>query len=146
MATQLAYTNRRLKEFVEPLLALPEDERPIIILQADEGPYPRRLLRDQRGFEWADATDEELITKYGILNAWLLPGPEGEAPLPSGMTAVNTYPELFRRYFGADIPDQPDRVFTSTLDDPLTMTDVTERLARAQQASDGAAAVESPSP
>jgi hypothetical protein len=132
-ASQLAYTNDMLQRFLEPLLALPEEERPIVILQADEGPYPRRLAREQRRFDWAEATEEELITKFGILNAWLLPGPEGEAPLPADMTAVNTYPELLRRYFGADIPDQPDRVLASSVDTLFETVDVTGRIAAIEE-------------
>ena len=31
--SQLTFTNESLKRFLEPLLALPEEERPIIILQ-----------------------------------------------------------------------------------------------------------------
>ena len=62
----------------------------------------------------------------------LLPGPEGTHPLPAGMTLVNTYPELLRRYFGADVADQPNRIYTSDKDRPLAMTDVTDRLAAAE--------------
>jgi hypothetical protein len=131
--SQLAYTNDRLKAFLEPLLALPEEERPIIILQADEGPFPARLTADEVGFDWTTATDEELITKFGILDARYLPGPEGAAPPRDDATVVNTYPELFRRYFGSDIPDQPDRVYASTKDEPYTMLDVTERLDEAER-------------
>jgi hypothetical protein len=130
--SQLAFANASLKRFLEPLLALPEDERPIIILQADEGPYPRRIVRDVVGFDWSTATDEDLITKFGILDAWLMPGPEGEAPLPEDMTAVNTYPELFRRYFGARVADAPDRTFLSPKDEPYDLIDITERLAVAE--------------
>jgi hypothetical protein len=132
-ASQLTFANSFLKRFLEPLLALPEEERPIIILQADEGPYPRRVARDPIAFDWATATDEELVTKFGILDAWLMPGPEGEAPLPQDRTAVNTYPELFRRYFGADIPDAPDRIYLSPKDQPYDMTDITDRVADAEQ-------------
>ena len=119
-ASQLTFANSFLKRFLEPLLALPEEERPIIILQADEGPYPRRVAPDVVGFDWATVTDKELITKFGILDAWLMPGPEGEAPLPQDRTAVNTYPELFRRYFGADVPDAPDRISCHPRTSPTT--------------------------
>jgi hypothetical protein len=134
--SQLAYTNDRLKAFLEPLLALPEEERPIIILQADEGPYPGRLTEDELGFDWTTATDQELITKFGILNAMYLPGPEGATTPRDDATVVNTYPELFRRYFGADIPDEPDRVYASTKDEPYAMLDVTERLDEAERSLD----------
>ncbi|MFV2062555.1 MAG: hypothetical protein ACC726_03460 [Chloroflexota bacterium] len=131
--TQLVDTNRRLRAFFEPLLSLPEEERPIIILQADEGPFPERLAADERAFEWADATDEELVTKFGILSAMYLPGPEGVAALPSGMTAVNTYPELFRRYFASDIENLPDRILASSKVKPYDLLDVTERVEAAME-------------
>jgi hypothetical protein len=126
--TQLAYLNRWLQGFIEPLLERPEAERPIIVLQGDEGPYPDRFRADQDGFDWSTASDEELVTKFGILNAMYLPGPEGDAPLPAGLTAVNTYPELFARYFGADVPRHPDRVTASTRARPYDLLDVTDRL------------------
>ena len=131
--SQLTFTNTSLKRWLEPLLALPEDERPIIILQADEGPYPRQLARDSLGFDWDTATDEELITKFGILNAWLLPGPEGEAPLRTDLSAINTYPELFRRYFGATVADAPDRTYVSPRDRPYDLRDITDRLVAAER-------------
>jgi hypothetical protein len=131
--SQLTFANTFLRQFLEPLLALPEDERPIIILQADEGPYPRRIARDPIAFDWDTVTDEELITKFGILDAWLMPGPEGEAPLPQDQTAINTYPELFRRYFGAEIADAPDRTYTSPKDQPYDLTDITDRLDEAER-------------
>jgi hypothetical protein len=130
--TQLTYTNRRLREFLEPLLQLPEEQRPIIILQADEGPYPERFKLDRDGFEWSTASDDELRTKYGILNAMYLPGPEGEAPLRQDLSVINTYPELFRRYFGADIDDQPDRILASNRSRPYDLLDITERLDMAE--------------
>jgi hypothetical protein len=144
LRSQLTYTNERLKRFLEPLLALPEAERPIIILQGDEGPYPQRLFDDETGFEWDHATDEELITKFGILDARLMPGPEGEASLPTGTTNVNTYPDLLRRYFGATIDDAPDRIIASTKDEPFAMTDITQRLADAERAVLGATSIEMP--
>lgn len=132
--SQLAYTNRRLREFLEPLLALPEDERPIIILQGDEGPYPRRLAQDDPEFTWPAATEEELVTKYGILNAWYQPGPEGEAPLSQDMTALRTYPELLRRYFGVAVDPGPEHIYASDRDRPLALTDITDRLEAAESA------------
>jgi len=146
LRSQLTFTNERLKRFLEPLLALPEEERPIIILQGDEGPYPQRLFDDETGFEWEQATDEELVTKFGILDAWFMPGPEGEDPLPRGMTNVNTYPELFRRYFGAPLENAPDRIYASTKDEPFAMTDVTGRLADAERSVLGTTSIAVPSP
>jgi hypothetical protein len=126
-ASQLAYTNARIRALIEPLLALPEDERPIIVLQSDEGPYPRRYARDEDGFDWTKATDEELVEKYGILDAFYLPGPEGQPP-PAVRSPVNTYGEIFRRYFGADVEVLPDRSFTSPKARPYDFHEITDLL------------------
>ena len=50
------------------------------------------------------------MTKFGVLDAFYLPGPEGEATLPDGLSLVNTYPEIIRRYFGTDVERVPDMV------------------------------------
>jgi hypothetical protein len=60
-----------------------------------------------------------------------MPGPEGQPAIRSDLSAVNTYPELFRRYFGADIDDWPDRIYGSVVDTPFDMTDVTDRITEA---------------
>ena len=61
--SQLLYTNRLIQGYVSLLLDVPDSERPIIILQGDEGPYPTRFAKDQHGFDWATATDEELLSQ-----------------------------------------------------------------------------------
>lgn len=130
-AAQLAYTNDHIRGLVSRLLAVPEAERPIIVIAADEGPYPERYNRDQMGFDWGQATGEELVTKFGVLQAMYLPGEaSADAPAPyPDMSVVNTFPILFDRYFGEHIPLLPDRSFTSRVwARPYDLTDVTERL------------------
>jgi hypothetical protein len=126
---QLDFTNRRIREIVGGLLALPEDQRPIIILQADEGPYPASYgpLR-QSTTDWAPtASGDDLEIKYGILNAWYVPG--GDLGLDPSMTAINTFPALFSRYFGLDYDLLPDRVYSShDWSHPYDLTDITDRL------------------
>jgi hypothetical protein len=126
---QLAYTNTRIREIIGGLLALPEAERPIIILQADEGPESSRYRTSRSStFDWAAASDDEVEEKYGILNAWYLPGGE-DLELDPAMTSINTFPVLFRRYFGLDYDLLPDRIFTSKRYIlPYDLTEVTDRL------------------
>jgi hypothetical protein len=127
---QLDYTNARLREIISGLLSLPERERPIIILQADEGPWPRSYSAERKSSsDWAaGATERELEQKYGIMNAWYLPGGEDLGLYPS-MTAINTFPVLFSRYFGIDYPTHPDRIYSShDWSHPYDMTDITDRL------------------
>ena len=126
---QLDYTNSRLQRFLEPLLALPEDRRPIIILQADEGPWPARYGKDKYEFDWNEATADELEAKFGILNAWYVPG-DTDLRLRPSQTAINTFPILFEQYFGIDdYPELPDRVSASGgWNRPYQLIDVTDRL------------------
>jgi hypothetical protein len=125
---QLAFTDREMETFLAPLVALPEASRPIIIIQADEGPYPPRFARDTVAFDWSTASGSELEIKYGILNAMLLPGVDRAAVYPS-ISSVNTFRLVFDRYFDANLPLLPDRSFTSRGKlRPYDLTDITDRL------------------
>ena len=122
------YTNTLIKDFLSSLLDVPESEKPVIILQADEGPYPARFELDYGGFDWATASDEELLMKFGVLQAMHLPGPEGARPLRQDMTLVDTYPEVFNRYFGTAIDFPPGLSFSAPYRRPYDLTDITQRL------------------
>lgn len=128
---QLKYTNDQIRSIVRSLLSRPADQQPIIVLQADEGPYPEAYRLQEILFDWSKATTDQLETKYGILDAFYLPGtPPAGAPEPySTMTSWNTFPILFDRYFGMQIPLLPDRSFTSSsYTKPYDFTDITNRL------------------
>jgi hypothetical protein len=126
---QALYTNHRLEEIARALLDRPEAERPIVIIQTDEGPNPPRFVADEDTFDWRAATDEELQIKFGILNAFYLPGlPAAGATIEPGMTTVNTFRFVFDRYFGADLPLLPDRLYQyRDKSHPYDFTDVTDR-------------------
>lgn len=125
----VAYANNQLERWVSKLLALPEERRPIIVLQADEGPYPARYNANTRTFDWAQATNDELRLKYGILNAYYLPGLAGDSGLYRSITPVNSFRLILSKYFGADLPLLPDRNYTSKAKArPYDLTDVTDRI------------------
>jgi hypothetical protein len=125
---QLDYTNSRLKAFLERLLAQPADRQPIIILQADEGPWTDAFTAQRTAYDWGTASPDELEIKFGIMNAWFMPGGE-DLDLDPAMTAINTYPVLFTRYFGLEGYELlPDRVATSLGGHPYQLTDITARL------------------
>jgi hypothetical protein len=125
---QYAYTNERIRGIVERLLDVPEEDQPIIILQADEGPFTQAYAKDKVGYDWATATPEELEMKWGILNAWHVPDGVDLGLYPT-MTSINTFPALFERYFGIKTDRLPDRVYSSASEDlPYDLTDITDRL------------------
>ena len=126
---QLAYANSRIREIVDGLLALPEPQRPIVILQADEGPRtPKYSATGSTTWDWDSTTTEQLEIKFGILNAWYVPG-DRPIGLYDGQTSVNTFPLLFRDYFGLDYDLLPDRVFAARKYDlPYDQLEITDRL------------------
>ena len=110
---QVRYANTRILEMVRAIRANSKTE-PIIVIQADEGPWPARYAGDERflgtdvsSVDWTRASRAELREKMRILNALYLPD-AGGAPLYPNMTPVNTFRIVFNRYFGTDLPLLPD--------------------------------------
>ncbi|MBN2099481.1 MAG: sulfatase-like hydrolase/transferase [Dehalococcoidia bacterium] len=125
----LTVTNEMVMDLVEELKstsAVP----PIIILQADEGPYPERYRAGDRTFSWAQATDMEVKEKMGILNAYYLPGVEyGDTRLYSSISPVNSFRLVFDLYFGTNLGLLEDSSYVYTnYSLPYEFLDVTERL------------------
>lgn len=107
---QLTYANSRMLAFVDRVLA--NDPESIIILQADEGPFPARYDEEEWRFKWRTATDAELEEKFGILFAMRVPDADLEAEgFHDAITPVNTFRMLFNARFGTDLPLLPDRTW-----------------------------------
>ncbi|MGH2381043.1 MAG: hypothetical protein ACRDG7_07465 [Candidatus Limnocylindria bacterium] len=128
---QLEFTNARVLELLDTLLARPTEESPIVLIQSDEGPFPTRYARDEEGFAWAEATDEELLQKFSILAAYRVPEVEpADLELYPGITPVNSFRVIFNAAFGTDLPLLPDRNLAFVDQRHVyEMIDVTDRLA-----------------
>jgi hypothetical protein len=121
---QVRYANSLIKNFVSALLAT-EGSKPIIIIQADEGPFPTRYRDGERS--WREATVDELRAKMGILNAFYLP--DGDyRDLDPQVTSVNTFRIVFDKYFGTSLKRLSDRIYAfpdlSTIYDFYDITDI----------------------
>ena len=104
---QVKYANSLIKDFVSALLAT-DGPKPIIIIQADEGPFPTRYRSGERS--WKEATVDELRAKMGILNAFYFP--DGDyRDLDPQVTSVNTFRIVFDKYFGTNLKRLPDRSY-----------------------------------
>ena len=107
---QLTYANSRMLAFVDRVLA--DDPDAIIILQADEGPFPARYEEEEWGFKWRTATDAELEEKFGILFAMRVPDADLAAEgFHDEITPINTFRMLFNARFGTDLELLPDRTW-----------------------------------
>ncbi|HEX2195189.1 MAG TPA: sulfatase-like hydrolase/transferase [Candidatus Limnocylindria bacterium] len=111
---QLKWTNQRVLEVMDELLDAPPGQEPIILLQADEGPYPGRFRGDPADFNWLEASDEDIQHKFGILSALHLPGVDHrEAGVTDRTSQVNLFRIVFNAYFEANLPLLPDITYLS---------------------------------
>jgi hypothetical protein len=119
---QLAFTDDMILETVDALLAGPDEEDPIVIITGDEGPY---LCYE---VDCVDGSAEQYGIRFGVLRAYYLPDLDIE--LPADDSGVNIFRMVLREYFGADLPDLPNRSYTwvDKKSDLYTMQDVTEVL------------------
>lgn len=125
---QIEYANQRLSHLLDKLLVRPEEARPIVLLQADEGPHPYRIDLHPKPLEWWRSTDAELVEKFPILNAYYFPGIE-HPDIPPTISPVNSFRKIFNLYFGTNLPMLPDRSYIFKNATHLyTFTDVTARV------------------
>ncbi len=118
---QVAYAGQIIHEVVTALQA-PGRVRPVILIQADEGPYPDR----EKGVAWQDAPAEQLRIKTGILNAFYFPDGNYGLLYPD-VSPVNSYRVLFDTYFSAALPLLPDRIIVFPFETDLyNFHDVTD--------------------
>jgi hypothetical protein len=114
---------------LDELLAGPEEEHPIVVIQSDEGPGPVGWNPNTREkYDWTQAPQEVLKEKFGILNAYYFPGIEDHGLYPS-ISPVNSFRLIFNHYFDARMPLLPDRSFVFHNEaEPYRFIEVTERV------------------
>lgn len=115
---QMRYANARILGLLDRLQQGPESTWPIVVLAADEGPFPDRYAADEEAFAWEEATDEELLQKFSILATVLVPGVDAADLAAAGFSDTITPENLFRvalnAAFDANLPMLDDRnwIFT----------------------------------
>ncbi|WP_159715994.1 sulfatase-like hydrolase/transferase [Geminicoccus flavidas] len=104
---QVRYASKVIRDLVTALQQR-EGPPPIIIIQADEGPFPETDVGFNRS--WREATFDELQIKMGILNAYYFPDGDYGLLYPT-ITPVNSFRMLFGKYFGSNLERLPDRIY-----------------------------------
>jgi len=123
---QIICINEMIEELVETLLS-DSEMPPVIVLQSDEGPLPRRYARDELNFNWNTAREGECREKMGILNAYYLPGVD-KAVLYPEISPVNTFRVIFNLYFDTRHALLPDRCYAfEDQKHPYKFFDVTDK-------------------
>jgi hypothetical protein len=137
---QVTYVNKRIKDLVASIKA--SDPKAVIILQADEGPYPKEFrgnLTKTHYFDPKNLPVEHMQQKFGIMASYYFPGVD-PGVVESNMTSnVNTFRFVLSHYMGYDLPQLPDchismgnkfNVFSYTLlNQQLTGKDATKECA-----------------
>ena len=103
---QLVYTNTLIKDLIDTIMNKSRIP-PIIVLQADEGPFPVRYREQEETFDWRTAEKSELKTKSLILNAYYLPGFDTTC-LYSDISPVNSWRLILNHYFNENFEKLPD--------------------------------------
>lgn len=113
---QVTFLNKKLLEVVDAILHKSRIP-PIIIIQGDHGPSVT---------PW-DRYDDALREKFGILNAYYLPG-NGKKDLYEEISPVNTFRLVFNEYFGANFELLQDRSYFNDWHHPYATEEVTSRI------------------
>ncbi|OGY28213.1 MAG: hypothetical protein A2Z42_03895 [Candidatus Woykebacteria bacterium RBG_19FT_COMBO_43_10] len=125
---QLSCTNQKVESLVKTLLET-SAQKPIIILQSDEGPFSEEFKGEVGGgVDWNKLSLDSLKAHLKILNAYLLPGESKKLLYPT-ITPVNSFRLIFSSYFEADFEPLPDKSYIfPDIDRPYTFIDVTDKL------------------
>lgn len=137
---QVEFVNNQIKPILEKINKL-SDGQSVVLLNADEGPYPSRLnstfenptgaVADAENIPGDDMrkwSDDWLQMKYGILQAAHIPAatPDDLANLSS----VNLFRIVLNRYLGYQLPYLPNCHFALSSDSAYEFryADITQRL------------------
>jgi hypothetical protein len=128
---QIKFLNAQLEMMVKKIKAA-SAVQPVIIIQADEGPYPPEFAdfdaKESGKYPWDKASSNILEHKFGILAAYYLPDVAEEQKTQLN-SSVNAFRFVFNHYFtGASMPYLPDCSFVFDGDRPFDFWDATARL------------------
>jgi hypothetical protein len=115
------YANTTIMQMINTIKKSSKTQ-PIIIIQADEGPYPLEAPA-----QWQNATSNILKLKMGILAAYSLPGlkPGADNQINS---SVDAFRFIFNNYFGASLKYLPDCSYVYNNSQAFTFYNISSKL------------------
>lgn len=111
---QLTYLNSRIQDVVATIRAQSPDAA--IIIQADEGPYPKQFRFELTPNHYYNPVDLELPQmqqKFGVLASYYMPGVSQQEVAANITSSVNSLRFVLAHYLGYDTPPLPDCQFAT---------------------------------
>ncbi|CAN5440017.1 hypothetical protein BH10PAT3_BH10PAT3_6150 [soil metagenome] len=112
---EMTYLNTQIKDIMGNIRSTSPNA--VIIIQADEGPYPKQFRTPQltptNYYDPSDLNLSDELQKFGILASYYMPGVE-KAEVAANMTSsVNSFRFVLSHYLGYDLPQLPDCQFSA---------------------------------
>lgn len=105
---EITYINKRIKETLTYIKT--QSPNAVIVLQADEGPYPEQFRGAMTPYNYYDPANlplDQMKQKFGILASYYMPGVDKEE-LKNLDASVNSFRFVLNKYLGYDLPMLPN--------------------------------------
>jgi hypothetical protein len=111
---QVTYLNTQIQSIIASIRQ--DDPKAVIVLQADEGPYPKEFRGTLTPTHYYDPINLQLPQmrqKFGVLASYYLPGVSQGATTSPINANVNAFRFVLNQYLGYQLPLLPDCQFTT---------------------------------
>jgi hypothetical protein len=111
---QVTYLNTQIQSIIASIRQ--DDPKAVIVLQADEGPYPKEFRGTLTPTHYYDPINLQLPQmrqKFGVLASYYLPGVSQGATTSHINANVNSFRFVLNQYLGYQLPLLPDCQFTT---------------------------------
>ncbi|MBI4033829.1 hypothetical protein HY379_02400 [Candidatus Saccharibacteria bacterium] len=105
---ELTYINKRIKDLVDSIRQ--SSPEAIILLQPDEGPYPKQFrgkLTPDRFYDPLELPQKQMRQKFGIMASYYMPGLEPEE-VKTMDSSVNLFRFVLNKYLGYELELLPN--------------------------------------
>ncbi len=110
---QLSYLNTQITDLVSTIRT--KDPSAAIVIQADEGPYPKQFrgtLTKNNYYDPINLPITQQRQKFGVLAAYYMPDTDSQVVADNMTASVNTFRFVLNRYLGYKLDLLPDCQFT----------------------------------
>ncbi len=111
---EITYLNTQIKEMMGYIRQ--HSPNAIIVIQSDEGPYPKEFRFALSPGHYYDPSNLPLAQeqqKFGVLASYYMPGVDPSTVQENINTSVNPFRFVLKQYLGYDVPMLPDCQFSA---------------------------------